>query len=145
MWNDDEEGSLPGIPNRKGAEPRAVGLGIYAARKRSMIVWSAGIAAVVAGGVAFASPIAAVALAIGSACGIANSLISMAGNEQLLDHNRIAIFVLSTVLRFAVFGIVPVALAIHGPAWTLGPYLHGFLSPLGVYIALSGRPANGSA
>ena len=73
----------------------------------------------------------AVALAVGAAAGIANSLLSMYGNERLLDRRSVLIFVISSFGRIGLFGIVPVILAVRLPSvWTLGWYFIGFFVPL---------------
>jgi hypothetical protein len=111
----------------------------YYARKRTMVLVSltAGAAAGLAG--ASFSPIGAIAEFTGALCGVANALLSMRGNERLLGHRSVAAFVLSSVLRIALFGIVPVEFALHGPAWTMAAYYGGFFTPLLVYALLSAR------
>jgi hypothetical protein len=85
------------------------------------------------------SPYAAVALFVGVVCGIANALLSMWGNERLLDHRSVASFVFGSVLRIGVFGIVSVEFGMHGPAWTIGVYFIGFFTPLGLYALNAAR------
>ena len=68
----------------------------------------------------------------------------MRGNERLLDHRSVASFVLGSVLRIGVFGIVPVEFGIHGPWWTIGNYFIGFFTPLSLYALEHGaRGSNG--
>jgi hypothetical protein len=111
----------------------------YAARKRSMAMWSmllAGFAILALWG---KSPYVAVALFSGILCGLLNALLSMWGNERLLDHRSVASFVLGSVLRMSVFGIVPVEFALHGPLWTMGIYFIGFFTPFGLYTLHTAR------
>ena len=73
----------------------------------------------------------ALALAAGGAAGVANTLLSMHGNERLLERRSVAAFVLSSFVRIGLFGIVPVVLAVRVPSvWTLGCYFIGFFTPL---------------
>lgn len=77
----------------------------------------------------------ALAVLVGGIAGIANVLLSMHGNERLLDRRNVVAFVLSSFVRIGLFGIVPVVLAVRKPSvWTLGWYFIGFFMPL----ALSG-------
>lgn len=79
----------------------------------------------------------ALALAIGGVAGTANMLLSMHGNERLLERRNVAAFVLSSFVRVALFGIVPVLLALRAPSgWTLGCYFAGFFTPLAIYAGL---------
>ncbi len=81
------------------------------------------------------NPWFAIALAAGGGAGIANTILSMHGNERLLDRRSVAAFVISSFIRIGLFGIVPVILAVRVPSvWTLGWYFIGFFTPL----ALSG-------
>ncbi len=82
----------------------------------------------------------ALVLFAGGAAGIANALLTMYGNERLLDRRNVAAFVLSSFLRLCLFGIVPVALAVRVPSlWTLAWYFIGFFTPLGLYGVLLKR------
>ena len=134
----DGEGSSLGSPNSGSAAPQPE-LRAYHARKRSMANWSLAISVPVGLALAAASPVAAAAEVFGTLCGILNALLSMWGNERLGDHRSVAAFVLSSVLRIAVFGIVPVAFALHGPWWTMATYFTGFFTPLGVYALVAAR------
>src|SRR5579884_2546848 len=79
----------------------------------------------------------ALALGVGGVCGVVNALLSMAGNERLLERRNVAAFVLSSFVRVALFGIVPVLLALRAPSgWTLGCYFAGFFTPLAIYAGL---------
>ncbi len=111
----------------------------YFDRKRPMVVWSI-VFAVLAGLVLTTkAPIAGIALVFGTGCGIANALLTMRGNERLVDHKSVATFVFSSILRIGVFGIVPVEFALHGPWWTMVAYFTGFFTPLALYTVLVAR------
>ena len=133
-----EEGSPGGGPNSGGAAPEAE-MRAYHERKRSMAIWSLALSLPVGLALVPASPVAAVAEVFGTVCGVLNALLSMWGNERLGEHRSVAAFVLSSVLRIAVFGIVPVAFALHGPWWTMATYFTGFFTPLGVYALVAVR------
>ena len=104
-----------------------------------MVAWSLGIG--IAAGLALVAFSLAAALAevSGSLCGILNALLSMRSNERLVEHRFVALFVISSVLRIVVFGIVPVEFALHGPWWTIGTYFLGFFVPLAVYALSAAR------
>ena len=76
---------------------------------------------------------ASLALGVGFACGIANTLAIMRGSERLVETRNPIAFGLSSLLRLAGFSIVAAALAARGPWWSLGPFLAGFFSPLAAY------------
>ena len=76
----------------------------------------------------------ALALGVGGVAGAVNALLSMAGNERLLQRRSVPVFVLSSLLRLGLFGIVPVVLALRAPSlWTLGCYFTGFFTPLALF------------
>ncbi|HEY8313994.1 MAG TPA: hypothetical protein VIG51_07440 [Candidatus Baltobacteraceae bacterium] len=82
----------------------------------------------------------ALALAVGGLCGVGNAWLVMYGNERLADSRRVGIFVISSLLRIGVFGIVPVLLALRsGSLWSLGLYFAGFFIPLALYALLLRR------
>jgi hypothetical protein len=85
------------------------------------------------------SRVAALALVVGVLCGLLNALVSMRSNERLIDHRSALIFVLSSVLRVFVFGILPVGFVLHGPWWALGTYFVGFFTPLALFAAAAAR------
>jgi len=89
--------------------------------------------------VAIGSRVAAIALVAGVLCGILNALLSMWSSEHLVDHRSTLIFVLSSVLRVFVFGILPVGLVLRGPWWALGTYFIGFFAPLAIFAAVAAR------
>ena len=65
---------------------------------------------------------------------MANALLSMAGNERLLERRNVPVFVLSSLVRLGLFGIVPVVLTLRvSSLWTLGCYFIGFFTPLALY------------
>jgi hypothetical protein len=76
---------------------------------------------------------ASLALALGFACGIANTLAIMHGTERLAETRNPVFFGLSSLLRLGGFSIVAAALAARGPWWSLGPFLAGFFFPLAAY------------
>jgi hypothetical protein len=82
---------------------------------------------------------AALALALGAVCGIANALSIMRGSERLVETRNAAFFGLSSLLRLAGFSIVAAALAVRGPWWSLGPFLAGFFFPLAAYALGASR------
>jgi hypothetical protein len=120
-------------------EEKGSGLRAYYARTRVMACWSLGLG--IGTGLALVplSPIAAVAEVCGSVCGILNALLSMRANERLVDRRRIALFVISSVVRIVFFGMLPVEFALHGPWWTMATYFFGFFTPLAVYAVLTAR------
>ncbi len=82
---------------------------------------------------AVGSPWLGLSLACGGIAGLLNALLSMHGNERLLERRSVAAFVLSSFVRIGLFGIVPVVLTVEKPSlWTLGCYFVGFFTPLAV-------------
>ncbi len=116
-----------------------VSLRAYYDRKRPMAAWSVAFAVGCGLVIATKSPLAAVALAFGTLCGLANAFLSMRGNERLVEHRSVSSFVFSSILRIAVFGIVPVEFALHGPAWSMAAYFLGFFTPLALYVCIVAR------
>jgi len=104
-----------------------------------MALWSVGFAVLLGAAIATKSPIGAVALLFGTGCGLANAFLSLRGNERLAEHRNASFFVLSSILRIGVFGIVPVEFALHGPWWTMFAYFVGFFTPLALYTILVAR------
>jgi hypothetical protein len=132
-WDDEWEESAPARRTYTPAEA-AADAALYRKLK-----WRASLGSLIA--VAFSAlPVAlwypwfALALAVGGVCGVGNALLSMAGNERLLERRNVPVFVLSSFLRLALFGIVPVVLALRvSSLWTLGCYFIGFFTPLALY------------
>jgi hypothetical protein len=116
-----------------------VELRAYFDRKRPMALWSVGLAVLFGAAIATKSPIGAVALLFGTGCGLANAFLSMRSNERLAEHRSAPIYILSSMLRIGVFGILPVEFALHGPAWTMGAYFLGFFTPLALYTIFVAR------
>jgi hypothetical protein len=137
-WDDDWKESPPGQRTYGDAES-AADMATY----RRLKPWVAVRAALVAGAAALAiliwSPFGALALALGALCGIGNMYLAMYGNERLAGRGNVGVFVLSSLLRIGVFGIVAAALAIHGPTWSLGPFFGGFFLPLALYAISAPR------
>jgi hypothetical protein len=79
------------------------------------------------------------AVGLGFACGIANTLAIMRGSERLAEAGNPVFFGLSSLLRLAGFSIVAAALAARGPWWSLGPFLAGFFFPLAAYAWVASR------
>jgi hypothetical protein len=122
-----------GGPVRTGDE-RAADLARYRRLKRAVTFESLPAVLLIAAGVAVKYPSSGAVLAIGGACGVANALLTMYGNERLLDGRGVGAFVISSFPRIGLFGIVPVVLALKVPGlWTLGWYFAGFFAPLALY------------
>ena len=85
----------------------------------------------------FALP--SLALVVGGACGVLNLLLTMRFGERVVESRKVGAFVLSSFLRIAVFGIVPVAFAAVGPWWSMAWYFAGFFLPLALYAATVGH------
>lgn len=111
----------------------AAGLAAYHKMKRSVSVSSLLLVSLVSLALAFRTPAYGFALEVGGLCGIGNMLLTMFGNERLVDRQSVRIFVLSSFLRMGLFGIIPVILAIRGPWYTMGFYFAGFFTPLALY------------
>jgi len=101
--------------------------------RRSAVATSVLVAGIAALATLPFSAYAALALAVGAACGIANMLAIMRGSERLLDSRNPVFFGLSSLLRLGAFSIVAAALAVRGPGWALGPFLAAFFLPLATY------------
>jgi hypothetical protein len=134
-WDDEEETS----PTRRTYSPAeaAADLAFYYKLKRAASLGTLLVVALPALPLAFWYPWLALALVIGGAAGVANTLLSMHGNERLLERRSVAAFVLSSFVRIGLFGIVPVVLAVRYPSvWTLGCYFVGFFTPLALSATL---------
>lgn len=118
----------------------AADLATYHALKRSVSVRSLLVVAIV--GLVFArwQPHPALALVAGGLCGVLNVAWTMRSGERLVESRSVAGFVLSSFVRIALFGIVPVAFAVLGPWWSMAWYFAGFFLPLAMF-AYSARRA----
>jgi len=115
------------------------GLDAYRQGRRFMVAGSLLTGAAVSVALAPAFPRPALGLLVGVACGLLNAGLSMYANERLLRAHGVAGFVLSSVVRIFVFGIVPVGLSLHGPWWTMAAYFAGFFTPLALFALSVGR------
>jgi hypothetical protein len=134
-WDDEEETS----PTRRTYSPAeaAADLAFYYKLKRAASLGTLLVVALPALPLALWYPWPALALVIGGAAGVANTLLSMHGNERLLERRNVAAFVLSSFVRIGLFGIVPVVLAVRYPSvWTLVCYFLGFFTPLALSAAM---------
>jgi hypothetical protein len=134
-WDDEEETT----PTRRTYSPAeaAADLAYYEKLKRAVGLGTLLVVALPALPLAAWYPGFALALVIGGAAGVANTLLSMHGNERLLERRNVAAFVLSSFVRIGLFGIVPVVLALRVPSlWTLGCYFAGFFTPLALSAAM---------
>lgn len=132
-WDDEWEESAPGRRTYTPAEA-AEDEALYRKLKRRASLGSLIVVAISALPLALWYPWFALALAVGGVAGVGNALLSMAGNERLLDRRNVPVFVLSSFLRLGLFGIVPVVLALRvSSLWTLGCYFIGFFMPLALF------------
>jgi hypothetical protein len=132
-WDDEWEESSPARRTYTPAEA-AQDDALYRNLKRRASAGTLLVVAIPALTLAFWYPWFALALCVGGAAGVGNALLSMAGNERLLERKNIPAFVLSSFLRLGLFGIVPVVLALRvSSLWTLGCYFIGFFTPLALY------------
>jgi|SRR5579862_1893736 len=113
----------------------AADLAAYLALKRAVSIWSLVSIAVVALLVVHWLPFPALALATGGLCGVLNAQLTGSSGALLLKNRTVGLFVLSSFLRIGVFGIVPVAFAVHGPWWSMAWYFAGFFLPLALFAA----------
>ena len=132
-WDDEWEESDPARRTYTPAEA-AADAALYKQLKRRATFGSLIVVAISALPLALWYPWFALALVVGGVCGVGNALLSMAGNEKLLERRNVPVFVLSSLLRLGLFGIVPVMLALRvSSLWTLGCYFIGFFMPLALY------------
>jgi hypothetical protein len=117
----------------------AADLAAYFALKRAVSIWSLAIVSVVSLLVVRWVPFPALALATGGLCGVLNAQLTGSSAERLLRNRVVGLFVLSSFLRIGVFGIVPVAFAVHGPWWSMAWYFAGFFLPLALFAVRARR------
>jgi hypothetical protein len=135
-WDEEETGA----PARSYSDAEAAAdLARYQSLKRSVPVRSLLVVAII--GLVFVHWFAlpSLALVVGGACGVLNLLLTMRFGERVVESRKVGAFVLSSFLRIAVFGIVPVAFAAVGPWWSMAWYFAGFFLPLALYAATVGR------
>ncbi|MDQ2681251.1 MAG: hypothetical protein M3Y21_09600 [Candidatus Eremiobacteraeota bacterium] len=131
-WSDEQEETLPARRTYTPAET-AADQALYGKLKRSIGGRSLFLILPIALIVGYFSWIVGLALVAGGVCGVLNARLSMLGNEGLARSSNAGAFVLSSFLRIAVFGIVPVGFAARGPWWTIGVYFAGFFTPLALF------------
>jgi hypothetical protein len=136
-WDDEQETQAP-ARSYSDAESEA-DLSRYFAWKRAVSVRSLLAVALAALACAHWLPVPSLALAVGGICGVANMLLTMRSGERVVDGRKTGTFVISSFLRIAVFGIVPVAFAALGPWWSMAWYFAGFFTPLALYAVTVGR------
>ena len=135
---DDEEDSPPTRSTYDAAEA-AADLATYVALKKTVSLWSL-LVAVLGALIAFPwLPAFSVALLVGTAAGVINMLLTMHGNERLVESGRRAAFAISSFLRLGLFGIVAASLVARGPWWSIGPFFAGFFLPLALYAVSAPR------
>lgn len=130
-WDDEEDSPL--TRSTYDAAEAAADLATYVALKKTVVLRTFLVAGV---GAAIAipwQPYLSLALLVGAGSGVANVLLTMRGNERLVDSGRRGAFAISSFLRLGLFGIVAASLAVRGPWWTLGPFFAGFFLPLALY------------
>jgi hypothetical protein len=111
----------------------AADLVAYLALRRAVSIRSLAGVAVVALLVVHWLLFPALALVTGGLCGVLNAQLTGSSGELLLKNRTVGLFVLSSFLRIGVFGIVPVAFAVHGPWWSMAWYFAGFFLPLALF------------
>jgi hypothetical protein len=136
-WDDEEEES-PSTRRSYSPAEAAADLAFYKKMRRAAVLGTLLVVALPAILLSLWFPWFGLALAVGGVAGIANTLLSMHGNERLLERRSVAAFVLSSFVRIGLFGIVPVVLAVRAPSlWTLALYFAGFFTPLAVTVGLN--------
>ena len=80
------------------------------------------------------NPHAALTLAVGLACGVANMLLIMRANERLLaGRTRMGGHTLGNMGRIFTVGAIALWTTSLGPAWMMGIFFVGFFLPLALY------------
>ena len=136
-WDDEQETQAP-KRSYSDAES-AADLSRYFARKKTVSVRSLLAVAVIALLCVHWLVVPSLALVAGGICGVLNMLLTMHSGERVVDNRKAGTFVISSFLRIAVFGIVPVAFAALGPWWSMAWYFAGFFTPLALYALTVGR------
>lgn len=127
-------------PRRSYSDAQAsADLAAYYALKRSVSLRSLFVVALVGLVAVHWLPHPALALVAGGLCGVLNALLTMRSGERLVETRRVGSFVLSSFLRIAFFGIVPVAFAAIGPWWSMACYFGGFFLPLAMFAYCAPR------
>lgn len=128
-----EKVSLAAASNGSLAESDSE-LRAYFARKRTISARSLLLLTLLAAAIGLRNPALGVDLLIGGACGVANMLLLMRGNERLLDgKTRLGGHAVGGLIRIATFGAVPVIITARGPWWAMFVYFAGFFTPLALY------------
>jgi hypothetical protein len=136
-WGEEEQ-ECPSTRRSYSPAEAAADLAFYQKMRGAAVAGTLLVVAISALPLALWYPWFALALGVGGVCGVVNALLSMAGNERLLERRSVAAFVLSSFVRIGLFGIVPVILAVRAPSlWTLALYFAGFFTPLGVTVGLN--------
>jgi hypothetical protein len=123
----------PGSGRSYSDAEAAADLAAYRALKRWACARSLFVVAVIALFAVGWQPFAALALASGGVCGVFNALLTARSSERLLDTRGVGLFVLASVVRIGVFGIVPAVLALRGSWWSMAWYFAGFFLPLAMF------------
>jgi hypothetical protein len=130
-WDDEQDSPL--TRRTYDAAEAAADVATYVALKKSVAIRTLIVAALGAIIAIPWLPLLSLALLVGAACGIGNMLLTMRGNELVLDSGRVGAFAISSFLRLGLFGIVAASLTVRGPWWSLGPFFVGFFLPLALY------------
>ena len=138
MGWDDQEDSPPTRRTYSDAEA-AADLATYVALKKAVVIRALVVAAMGALVALPWLPFLSVALGAGALCGVGNMLLTMYGNERVIESRNLGTFALSSFLRLGLFGIVAASLAVRGPWWSLGPFFVGFFLPLALYAGRARR------
>ena len=111
----------------------AADLATFYALRRSVTVRTLLVVALVALIFVRWQPLPVLALVAGGFCGALNLFWTARTGEKLLDNRRVGGFVISSFVRIALFGIVPVAFGALGSWWSMAWYFAGFFLPLGMF------------